>query len=190
MGYTNHIKWCDFRARPELRRGPVISACPWPTSTNMQPKHLIFLTLFIFPLKLAHSQKIYSEGPHQNSKANEDASEGHSEINSAHDETDNFIFTTIASLLQQWPNTRYRNGHTIAKGTIPVGTILWARANCSYTTDNNPVGWIDIMEDRAKISPKLPNGSPSMSNIRFYCAHHLNAVCIYYAWHYIIYSRH
>jgi hypothetical protein len=40
--------------------------------------------------------------------------------------TDNLIFTTIASLLQQWPNTRYRNGHTIVKGTIPPGTVLCA----------------------------------------------------------------
>lgn len=24
--------------------------------------------------------------------------------------TDNYVFETVASLLQQWPNTRYRNG--------------------------------------------------------------------------------
>jgi len=41
--------------------------------------------------------------------------------------TDNLIFTTVASLLQQWPNTRYRNGHTIVKGTIPPGTVLCAK---------------------------------------------------------------
>jgi hypothetical protein len=38
--------------------------------------------------------------------------------------TDNLIFTTVASFLQQWPNTRYRNGHAIVRGTIPVGTVL------------------------------------------------------------------
>ncbi|PVF97656.1 hypothetical protein CPB86DRAFT_785601 [Serendipita vermifera] len=38
--------------------------------------------------------------------------------------TDNLIFTTVASFLQQWPNTRYRNGHAIIKGTIPVGTVM------------------------------------------------------------------
>ncbi|PVF97657.1 hypothetical protein CPB86DRAFT_785604 [Serendipita vermifera] len=39
--------------------------------------------------------------------------------------TDNLLFTTVASFLQQWPNTRYRNGHAIVRGTIPVGTILY-----------------------------------------------------------------
>lgn len=39
--------------------------------------------------------------------------------------TDSFLFSSIASLLQQWPNTLYRNGHNIVKGTIPVGTILY-----------------------------------------------------------------
>ncbi|KAJ7618687.1 hypothetical protein FB45DRAFT_1063279 [Roridomyces roridus] len=31
----------------------------------------------------------------------------------------------LNSLLQHWPNTRYRNGHTIVPGTIPVGTLLY-----------------------------------------------------------------
>lgn len=56
--------------------------------------------------------------------------------------TSNFLFSSIASLLQQWPNTRYRNGmrpfkatrrnidglhagHTMIFGTIPVGTVLY-----------------------------------------------------------------
>ncbi|CAK5273585.1 unnamed protein product [Mycena citricolor] len=40
-------------------------------------------------------------------------------------DTSNFIFETVNSLLQHWPNTRYRNGHTIVPGTIPVGTLLY-----------------------------------------------------------------
>ncbi|KIM28433.1 hypothetical protein M408DRAFT_329492 [Serendipita vermifera MAFF 305830] len=39
--------------------------------------------------------------------------------------TDNLIFTSVASLLQQWPNTRFRNGHTIVKAAVPVGTVLY-----------------------------------------------------------------
>ncbi|KAH7922886.1 hypothetical protein BV22DRAFT_1037011 [Leucogyrophana mollusca] len=39
--------------------------------------------------------------------------------------TDRFIFETVASLLQHWPNTRYRNGHSIVPGTIPYGTLLY-----------------------------------------------------------------
>ncbi|KAH6909269.1 hypothetical protein BKA70DRAFT_230712 [Coprinopsis sp. MPI-PUGE-AT-0042] len=39
--------------------------------------------------------------------------------------TSNIIFDSVASLLQQWGNTRYRNGHNIVPATIPVGTILY-----------------------------------------------------------------
>ncbi|OJA10086.1 hypothetical protein AZE42_07287 [Rhizopogon vesiculosus] len=39
--------------------------------------------------------------------------------------TGNLVFETANSLLQHWANTRYRNGHTIVPGTIPVGTILY-----------------------------------------------------------------
>lgn len=41
------------------------------------------------------------------------------------DETSNLVFTSVASLLQQWANTRYRNGHTIVKGAIPVGVVMY-----------------------------------------------------------------
>ncbi|KIM28432.1 hypothetical protein M408DRAFT_329490 [Serendipita vermifera MAFF 305830] len=53
--------------------------------------------------------------------------EGHS-----HDATDSFLFSSIASLLQQWPNTRWRNGHTIVRGKIPVGTILYHERGDKY----------------------------------------------------------
>ncbi|KAG2150650.1 uncharacterized protein EDB93DRAFT_1084026 [Suillus bovinus] len=40
-------------------------------------------------------------------------------------ETGHFVFETVNSLLQHWPNTRYRNGHTIVPGVIPKGTLLY-----------------------------------------------------------------
>ncbi|KAJ3526210.1 hypothetical protein NMY22_g10259 [Coprinellus aureogranulatus] len=39
--------------------------------------------------------------------------------------TENYIFESVSSLLQQWPNTRYRNGHTIVPVTIPRNTLLY-----------------------------------------------------------------
>ncbi|KAG1750191.1 hypothetical protein EDB19DRAFT_1629309 [Suillus lakei] len=39
--------------------------------------------------------------------------------------TGNLIFDTVHSLLQHWPNTRYRNGHNIVPGVIPTGTLLY-----------------------------------------------------------------
>ncbi|EFI27974.1 hypothetical protein CC1G_14466 [Coprinopsis cinerea okayama7 len=39
--------------------------------------------------------------------------------------TSNFVFESVSSLLQQWGNTRYRHGHNIVPGTIPIGTLLY-----------------------------------------------------------------
>ncbi|THU97395.1 hypothetical protein K435DRAFT_796522 [Dendrothele bispora CBS 962.96] len=39
--------------------------------------------------------------------------------------TDNLIFNTASSLLQHWPNARYRNGHSIVPGRIPLGTVFY-----------------------------------------------------------------
>ncbi|OJA20114.1 hypothetical protein AZE42_04106 [Rhizopogon vesiculosus] len=39
--------------------------------------------------------------------------------------TGNLVFDTARSLLQHWPNTRYRNGHNIVPGVIPIGTLLY-----------------------------------------------------------------
>ncbi|KAH7928226.1 hypothetical protein BV22DRAFT_1083295 [Leucogyrophana mollusca] len=39
--------------------------------------------------------------------------------------TGHLVFETINSLLQHWPNTRYRNGHNVVPGTLPVGTLLY-----------------------------------------------------------------
>ncbi|KAF9003165.1 hypothetical protein BDZ89DRAFT_967608 [Hymenopellis radicata] len=39
--------------------------------------------------------------------------------------TGHLIFDTVHSFLQHWPNTRYRNGHNIVPGVVPVGTLLY-----------------------------------------------------------------
>ncbi|KAG0694808.1 hypothetical protein DFH29DRAFT_1006017 [Suillus ampliporus] len=39
--------------------------------------------------------------------------------------TGNLIFDTVNSFMQHWPNTRYRNGHNIVPGVIPIGTLLY-----------------------------------------------------------------
>ncbi|KAF7348914.1 hypothetical protein MVEN_01411700 [Mycena venus] len=49
--------------------------------------------------------------------------------------TGNFLFGGVNSLLLHWPNTRYRNGHNIVPGTIPVGTLLYhGRADANMPT--------------------------------------------------------
>ncbi|KAH8817621.1 hypothetical protein DL96DRAFT_1622935 [Flagelloscypha sp. PMI_526] len=39
--------------------------------------------------------------------------------------THNLVFDTIHSLLQHWPNTRYRNGHNMVPGTVAPGTLFY-----------------------------------------------------------------
>ncbi|KAH9028929.1 hypothetical protein EDB84DRAFT_1439471 [Lactarius hengduanensis] len=39
--------------------------------------------------------------------------------------THHLIFNSVSGLLQQWPNTLRRNGHTLIPATIPKGTILY-----------------------------------------------------------------
>jgi hypothetical protein len=71
--------------------------------------------LYVDTVKWGDGQQDVTQSPNLRNQLNESNALG---------ETDNLVFTTIASLLQQWPNTRFRNGHTIAKGTIAVGTVL------------------------------------------------------------------
>ncbi|KAJ7785174.1 hypothetical protein DFH07DRAFT_4456 [Mycena maculata] len=48
--------------------------------------------------------------------------------------TEHLIFDTVNSLLQHWPNTRYRNGHNVVPGIVPVGTLLYhGRENSSLS---------------------------------------------------------
>ncbi|KAJ3925694.1 MAG: hypothetical protein NXY57DRAFT_20802 [Lentinula lateritia] len=39
--------------------------------------------------------------------------------------TGHLVFETVNSFLQHWPNTRYRNGHSVVPGLIPAGTVLY-----------------------------------------------------------------
>ncbi|KAJ7716327.1 hypothetical protein DFH07DRAFT_947616, partial [Mycena maculata] len=39
--------------------------------------------------------------------------------------TGHLVFDTVSSFLQHWPNTRYRNGHSLVPGIVPVGTLLY-----------------------------------------------------------------
>ncbi|KAF7358633.1 hypothetical protein MSAN_01202000 [Mycena sanguinolenta] len=39
--------------------------------------------------------------------------------------TSQLIFDAVNSLQQHWPHTRYRNGHSIVPGIVPVGTLLY-----------------------------------------------------------------
>ncbi|KAG1727699.1 hypothetical protein EDB19DRAFT_1857468 [Suillus lakei] len=52
--------------------------------------------------------------------------------------TGNLIFDTVHSLLQHWPNTRYRNGHNIVPGVIPIGTLLYHGTNGSHMIPTGP----------------------------------------------------
>ncbi|KAG1870660.1 hypothetical protein DFJ58DRAFT_722882 [Suillus subalutaceus] len=52
--------------------------------------------------------------------------------------TGNLIFNTVHSLLQHWPNTRYRNGHNIVLGVIPIGTLLYHGTNGSQMIPSRP----------------------------------------------------
>ncbi|KAG2361470.1 hypothetical protein BDR07DRAFT_1358925 [Suillus spraguei] len=53
--------------------------------------------------------------------------------------TGHLIFDTVNSFLQHWPNTRYRNGHNIVPGVIPIGTLLYhGTSNGSHTIPSGP----------------------------------------------------
>ncbi|CAE6464458.1 unnamed protein product [Rhizoctonia solani] len=39
--------------------------------------------------------------------------------------TAHLIFSSVSGLLQHWPNTIYRNGHTFVPCTVPAGTLLY-----------------------------------------------------------------
>jgi hypothetical protein len=62
--------------------------------------------------------------------------------------TGHLVFETANSLLQHWPNTRYRNGHTIVPGTIPVGTLLY---HGSITGPHLPTAldWVSVEPDHS-----------------------------------------
>ncbi|KIK71463.1 hypothetical protein GYMLUDRAFT_52541 [Collybiopsis luxurians FD-317 M1] len=65
-------------------------------------------------------------------------------ISPSENATEHLIFQSVSSLLQHWPNARYRNawadsdlisnaGHTIVPGTVPLGTVLYhGRSDSNY----------------------------------------------------------
>ncbi|KAG1883325.1 hypothetical protein F4604DRAFT_284490 [Suillus subluteus] len=64
--------------------------------------------------------------------------------------TGHLVFETANSLLQHWANTRYRIGHTIVPGTIPVGTLLYHGA---LTGPHLPTAldWVSVEPDHSLI---------------------------------------
>jgi hypothetical protein len=64
--------------------------------------------------------------------------------------TGHLVFETANSLLQHWANTRYRIGHTIVPGTIPVGTLLYHGA---ITGPHLPTSldWVAVEPDHSII---------------------------------------
>ncbi|KAH7924178.1 hypothetical protein BV22DRAFT_1091365 [Leucogyrophana mollusca] len=50
--------------------------------------------------------------------------------------TGHLVFETVSSLLQHWPNTRYRNGHSIVPGVISPGTLLYHGTNHNVVPDH------------------------------------------------------
>ncbi|TFK73316.1 hypothetical protein BDN72DRAFT_894142 [Pluteus cervinus] len=51
------------------------------------------------------------------------------------DSVSHLVFDTVASLLQHWSNSRYRNGHNVVPGIVPIGTLLYhGRENLEIPT--------------------------------------------------------
>ncbi|KAI0270726.1 hypothetical protein BC834DRAFT_529836 [Gloeopeniophorella convolvens] len=48
------------------------------------------------------------------------------------DSTDHLIFNSVAGLLQRWPNTLRRNGHSIVPAIIPAGTTIYHGRNTEH----------------------------------------------------------
>ncbi|KAG2368472.1 hypothetical protein BDR07DRAFT_1372019 [Suillus spraguei] len=64
--------------------------------------------------------------------------------------TGHLVFATANNLIQHWANTRYRIGHTIVPGTIPVGTLLY---HGSITGPHLPIvlDWVSVEPDHSMI---------------------------------------
>ncbi|KAG1870645.1 hypothetical protein DFJ58DRAFT_742175 [Suillus subalutaceus] len=87
---------------------------PVNTADEIDVQPLDTVNLNVPPYSSSTEQWRFEEGPPENA-------------------TGNLIFDTVHSLLQQWPNTRYRNGHNIVPGVIPTGTLLY------HGTDRNTI---------------------------------------------------
>ncbi|KAG2362557.1 hypothetical protein BDR07DRAFT_1284301 [Suillus spraguei] len=65
--------------------------------------------------------------------------------------TGHLVFETANSLLQHWANTRYRNGHTIVPGTIPIGTLLYHGAVTGGPHLPTALDWVAVEPDHSMI---------------------------------------
>lgn len=72
----------------------------------------------------------------------------------SNDETSNLVFDSVASLLQQWANTRYRNGHTIVKGEIPIGTVLFVFFKQSYFSNLKKIRYHGRKDNTVPLEPE------------------------------------
>ncbi|KAG1891590.1 uncharacterized protein F5891DRAFT_1282480 [Suillus fuscotomentosus] len=61
--------------------------------------------------------------------------------------TGHLVFDTANSLLQHWANTRYRIGHTIVPGTVPVGTLLYHGASGPHIP--TALDWVAVEPDHS-----------------------------------------
>ncbi|KAG1903005.1 uncharacterized protein F5891DRAFT_111912 [Suillus fuscotomentosus] len=63
--------------------------------------------------------------------------------------TGHLVFDTANSLLQHWANTRYRIGHTIVPGTVPVGTLLYHGASGPHIP--TALDWVAVEPDHSLV---------------------------------------
>ncbi|CAA7267480.1 unnamed protein product [Cyclocybe aegerita] len=73
--------------------------------------------------------------------------------------TSHWIFDNVNSLLQHWPNTRLRNGHTIVPGLIAPGTLLY-HATTTHAIPTVPE-WVATDPDHSYVychSPPVTGG--------------------------------
>ncbi|KAG1903012.1 uncharacterized protein F5891DRAFT_1185661 [Suillus fuscotomentosus] len=68
--------------------------------------------------------------------------------------TGHLVFETANSLLQHWANTRYRIGHTIVPGTVPVGTLLYHGAPSPRIP--TALDWVAVEPDHSIMFSKGP----------------------------------
>ncbi|KIK62518.1 hypothetical protein GYMLUDRAFT_198300 [Collybiopsis luxurians FD-317 M1] len=82
---------------------------------------MIILSLLLRWLATAKAGQLVT----QNADADFNIESWSLDVHPSPNNTANFIFNTVHSLLTGWPGRRYRNGHTIVPGILPAGTLLY-----------------------------------------------------------------
>ncbi|KZT65046.1 hypothetical protein DAEQUDRAFT_717165 [Daedalea quercina L-15889] len=72
------------------------------------------------------------------------------------DATGNLIFQALASLLQLGPNSKYKNGHSIVRASIPAGTLLY---HGRPVKDLPTRDWIAFDPEHSHVFAAGPNGT-------------------------------